>query len=169
MIADLETALEMSYETMGSNPLIVVDDINFAPQDEVQMWVLLGRTADRGNRKSQFHLFLITSPGEGMHKINKVSDHIYSKKVIFGNLKRDETNEYLVKAKGIEDPESWCWIWHVIGSKPGDLNKYAPVSSVSKQQLYMIRDDLLVLAREAYAEARGSVEANRGKESSELL
>ena len=157
----LSTALTKLYE-QGTMGLVVVDDINKAPEEDVDLWITL---AAIGKLEKKFQTVLITSPGEGIGMIYRVSDNVHAKRVTFGNLNRQQTDEFLIKSKGVMNPTLRCWIYHIIGSKPGDLDSHVLGSSMTKKDLLNLRDrELKDLAEEAHLEALNKVYEKLGKD-----
>eukprot|EP01138_Halocafeteria_seosinensis_P014190 gb/GECG01014489.1/.p1 GENE.gb/GECG01014489.1/~~gb/GECG01014489.1/.p1 ORF type:complete len:461 (+),score=44.15 gb/GECG01014489.1/:1-1383(+) len=154
----LQQALEEEYVSSKTAPLLVIDDINVASADDVYRWVTLGGL---GKNKRSWKTVLVSSPGEGMQKLQRVSDLIRAEQVIFGAVSREEAYEYLGKVKSIENPVA-CWIWHVVGGKPGDLETIVPNANpgkeVTKADIVSLRNvKLRKVVETAYAEARASL------------
>eukprot|EP01138_Halocafeteria_seosinensis_P003513 gb/GECG01003591.1/.p1 GENE.gb/GECG01003591.1/~~gb/GECG01003591.1/.p1 ORF type:complete len:299 (+),score=28.61 gb/GECG01003591.1/:1-897(+) len=156
----LERALINEHAATKTAPLLVIDDINRASADDVLRWVTMGSL---GEFLGEWKTVLITSPGEGIEKIHRVSDSSRAKKVIFGNVPREEAYKYLRKVKAIEGLQA-CWIWHVVGGKPGDLKKLVPSVSaeeLTKADVEYLRDvTLREIVEDAYKEAQKSLGDN---------
>jgi hypothetical protein len=154
----LQRALRNEYDASKTAPLLVIDDINAASADDVYRWVTLGGL---GKNKGLWKTVLISSPGEGMQKLQRVSDLIRAEKVIFGAVSREEAYKYLRKVKSIENPVA-CWIWHVVGGKPGDLQTTVPNANagkeVTKADIISLRNvELREAVETAYTEALASL------------
>ena len=98
-------------------PLLIIDDVNLATQEDARRWTVLGREGKFGR---SYRTIILTSPGPSRTNVQLVSDIKTARRVTFRDFTWHET-QHLLHDLDITDERHICEIWHVVGGRPGDL------------------------------------------------
>lgn len=127
-------------------PLLIVDDLDLATQEDARRWAALGR---EGKFRRTYRTVILTSSGPSRTNLQvSVSDIITAMRVTFRDFNFNETRTFLTDL-GITGEQRQCEIWHVVGGRPGGLAS-VETSSKSTHDIEMWREQLIAAARKTY-------------------